>query len=86
MTRGRFELKTVGDARLDVAAPPDNTRRLTHDLNNLLMVVAGYTDILMAENPDTPFVGDLAEIRRAAREAVDIVAILAQGSNPRAAA
>lgn len=44
--------------------------RLAHELNNILMIIAGYADVLIAEHPDGPFVGDLQEIRRAAKRAV----------------
>lgn len=44
--------------------------RLAHELNNILMIIAGYADVLVAEHPEAPFVRDLHEIRQAAKRAV----------------
>jgi len=48
----------------------ESTPRFAHELNNILMIIAGYADVLVAEHPEAPFVSDLHEIRQAAKRAV----------------
>jgi two-component system, cell cycle sensor histidine kinase and response regulator CckA len=46
---------------------------VAHDFNNILMVIQGYTDMLLAEAPDTGTTRmDLREIREAARRGSDL--------------
>jgi two-component system cell cycle sensor histidine kinase/response regulator CckA len=46
---------------------------VAHDFNNILMVIQGYTDMLLAEAPDTGSTrADLREIREAARRGSDL--------------
>lgn len=44
--------------------------RFAHELNNILMIIAGYAEVLVAEHPEGPFVRDLHEIRQAVTRAV----------------
>jgi signal transduction histidine kinase/CheY-like chemotaxis protein len=46
---------------------------VAHDFNNILMVIQGYTDLLLAEAPETGTTrSDLGEIREAARRGSDL--------------
>jgi signal transduction histidine kinase/CheY-like chemotaxis protein len=46
---------------------------VAHDFNNILMVIQGYTDMLLNEAPDTGTTrGDLREIQEAARRGSDL--------------
>jgi two-component system cell cycle sensor histidine kinase/response regulator CckA len=46
---------------------------VAHDFNNILMVIQGYSDMLLAEAPDTGTArADLREIREAARRGSDL--------------
>jgi signal transduction histidine kinase len=57
-------------------------RKAVHDLNNQLAVILNYSAFLLEDTPeDDPRREDLAEIRRAAERARDIVLELRSSSS-----
>lgn len=53
----------------ETSKPVDALSEFAHELNNILMTIGGYADVVIAEHPDEPFVDDLNEIRSAVKRA-----------------
>lgn len=53
----------------DASAPT-----LHHQLNNIMMIIAGYADLIALEYPDSPFAQEVHEIGDAARRAKRLMA------------
>jgi signal transduction histidine kinase len=65
---------TDGERIQSLAGPNDSPDRIAHDLNNLLGIVLGFTDMVIDDlPPDDPRHDDLLEIRKATQTAISLI-------------
>jgi signal transduction histidine kinase len=65
---------TAGERIQSRAEPHDSPDRIAHDLNNLLGIVLGFTDMVINDlAPDDPRHDDLLEIRKATQTAISLI-------------
>ena len=63
---------------------PESLRRVTHDLKNLLGVVLGFTEVILADlASDDPRREDLLEIKKAGEEALALTTRIPVTKEPR---
>lgn len=64
-------------------SPESSPQAFAHDLRNLLGIILGYADMLLAEvAADSPHRADICEMKKAAKSALALLETVSRSSSP----